>query len=184
MTKHKNNARELLLNLMLEIVRKEGATRLTYDNLVAKSNLTRGGIMYHFPSKQSMLEGLVNHYVALDMKRTTERWNLYGSTPDGLLKAEIECAMEANTSEQNLASALLPVIATNPALLDDVRSQVRARYDMLHDTKMGFERAALVLMALDCFEMSKAFGIEMMNAKQRKKFLTFLLKLSESKESL
>lgn len=36
---------------------------------------------------------------------------------------------------------------------------------------MGFERAALIAMALDCFGMSQAFGMHLMSDQKRKKLM-------------
>jgi AcrR family transcriptional regulator len=174
MTRHKDNAHERLLGAMLEIVRDEGAAALTYDSVVARSGLTRGGVMYHFPSKQAMLQGLVDYYMQQELQNVTDKWEKYGKTPDGLLKAEIEVSLEASPKDQLVTASLLPIVIENPKMMLEVRKVVEERYKALDQTSLGFEKAALVLLAIDAFEMSKAFGFTLLPDKKRKQLLKFL----------
>lgn len=184
MAKHKENAREKLLAAMFQIVQEQGANYLTYDNLVSKSGLTRGGVMYHFPSKKSMLQGLVDHYMSSGLNQVEARWEKFGKTPDTMLKAEIEVMLEMNMKDREAPSVLLPVIINNPEMIGNIRKIVEQRYKVLEQTKMGFERAALIAMALDCFGMSQAFGMHLMSDQKRKKLLSYMLRLVDQKETL
>lgn len=184
MARHKDNARERLMGCMMDIVRDEGAGALTYDNLVAKSGLTRGGILYHFPSKESMLQGLVDHFMRQELGKVEERWEKHGKTPDGLLKAEIECALEADDKDQQISVSLLPVVIQNPAMMKEIQQIVEERYKNLDQTSVGFEKAALTLLVIDAFEMSKAFGFTLLSEKKRKQVLKLLYALVEGKKSL
>jgi AcrR family transcriptional regulator len=184
MAKHKDNARERLMSCMMDIVRDEGAGALTYDNLVAKSGLTRGGILYHFPSKDSMLQGLVDDYIRQEVEKVEARWEKHGKTADGLLKAEIECALEADDKDQQINVSLLPVVIQNPAMMKEIQQIVEERYQNLDQTSIGFEKAALTLLVVDAFEMSKAFGFTLLSEKKRKQILKFLYALVEGKKTL
>ena len=53
-------ARQVILDAARHIVRERGAGSLTYEELVKQSGLTRGGITYHFPTKDVLLRELVS----------------------------------------------------------------------------------------------------------------------------
>ena len=55
------HARAAILAAAEEIVKDIGAANLTYDELVRRSGITRGGITYHFPTKDGLLRALVEH---------------------------------------------------------------------------------------------------------------------------
>jgi AcrR family transcriptional regulator len=61
------HARAAILAAAEEIVKDIGAANLTYDELVRRSGITRGGITYHFPTKDGLLRALVEHDL--------QRWN-------------------------------------------------------------------------------------------------------------
>jgi AcrR family transcriptional regulator len=182
MTKHKDNAREKLMRAMLDIVGDEGAAALTYDSLVARSGLTRGGVMYHFPSKESMLQGLVEHYMQQELGKVQARWESYGKTVDGLLRAELECAREADQNDQHVSVSLLPVILQSPAMMANIRHVVEGRYTQLDEATAGFEQAAIALLVIDAFEMSKAFGFNLMPEHKRQAILKRLLRQVDEEE--
>ena len=48
-------AREKILAAARQIVERDGAGALTFDELVRESGITRGGITYHFPTKEDLL---------------------------------------------------------------------------------------------------------------------------------
>ncbi len=52
-------AREKILSAARHSVERDGAGALTVDELVRESGITRGGITYHFPTKEDLLRGLL-----------------------------------------------------------------------------------------------------------------------------
>ena len=53
------HAYDRILAAARQIVEREGAGALTFDELVRESGITRGGITYHFPTKEDLLRGLL-----------------------------------------------------------------------------------------------------------------------------
>src|SRR4026207_987505 len=52
-------ARERILSAARQIVEREGAGALTFDELVRESGLTRGGITDRYPTKEGLLRALL-----------------------------------------------------------------------------------------------------------------------------
>ena len=52
-------AKEKILAAARQIVERDGAGALTFDELARESGITRGGITYHFPTKEDLLRGLL-----------------------------------------------------------------------------------------------------------------------------
>jgi AcrR family transcriptional regulator len=57
-------ARAKVLEAARRIVETRGAGHLTFDELAAESGVTRGGITYHFPTKEALLKGLIEADIA------------------------------------------------------------------------------------------------------------------------
>jgi len=53
MSRHTENARERIIDVPEQVVIQNGARHLTFDALVAKSAVSRGGLLYHFPDKET-----------------------------------------------------------------------------------------------------------------------------------
>jgi len=92
------HARAAILAAAEEIVKDIGAANLTYDELVRRSGITRGGITYHFPTKDGLLRALVEHDL--------QRWN------DCLADKRAACDAAAIPVRSPVVADLLAYIAS------------------------------------------------------------------------
>src|SRR5699024_10630292 len=59
----RESKREKILQAAVAVVQRDGVTALTYESVAAESGLTKGGLLYHFPSREDMVNAL-HTYVA------------------------------------------------------------------------------------------------------------------------
>ncbi|GAB4214192.1 MAG: TetR/AcrR family transcriptional regulator [Roseiflexaceae bacterium] len=59
------NAREEILRAAEQLVAREGVKRLTIESVATEAGLSRGGVLYHFPSKEALIQGMVARLVDL-----------------------------------------------------------------------------------------------------------------------
>ena len=50
-----------ILDAAVRVIQREGVTAVTFDSVAAEAELTRGGIMYHFPSREDLLAAIHQH---------------------------------------------------------------------------------------------------------------------------
>jgi len=53
--------RTQILDAALRVVERDGVTALTYESLAEETELTKAGLVYHFPSREALLDGLQQH---------------------------------------------------------------------------------------------------------------------------
>lgn len=100
----RTSKRDSILQAALHVVETDGVTAVTYESVAAASGLTKGGLLYHFPSKDALVLALHEHLA--------ERWdhemiNVLGKDPD-----------EATQDERVAAYARVSArSATGPELL-------------------------------------------------------------------
>ena len=56
-------ARDRILEAAERVVAEVGAARLTLDVVAQAAGVSKGGLLYHFPSKESLLGALAQRYV-------------------------------------------------------------------------------------------------------------------------
>ncbi|WP_300342506.1 TetR/AcrR family transcriptional regulator [Nesterenkonia sp.] len=56
--------RDEILAAAKRVVQREGVTTLTYESVAAEAGLTKGGLLYHFPSREDLLLALHTHVAA------------------------------------------------------------------------------------------------------------------------
>jgi AcrR family transcriptional regulator len=109
------HARHAVLEAAEAIVKDIGAANLTYDELVRRSGITRGGITYHFPTKESLLQALVEHDLqrwraCIDDQRSRQ------SGPAADLQAHIESGCEPDDEASRLCAGLLSATVSSKDL--------------------------------------------------------------------
>lgn len=60
-----------ILEAAKRVVQREGVTTLTYESVATEAGLTKGGLLYHFPSREALLLKL-HEYVAAQWERCLE----------------------------------------------------------------------------------------------------------------
>ncbi|ASU57692.1 TetR/AcrR family transcriptional regulator [Nocardiopsis dassonvillei] len=53
--------RTQILDAAFRVVQRDGVRALTYESVAAETGLTKGGLLYHFPSRESLLQALHEH---------------------------------------------------------------------------------------------------------------------------
>ncbi|WP_120006679.1 TetR/AcrR family transcriptional regulator [Nesterenkonia muleiensis] len=59
----RESKREAALEAAKRVVQRDGVTALSYEAVAAEAELTKGGLLYHFPSRENLLLAL-HEYVA------------------------------------------------------------------------------------------------------------------------
>jgi AcrR family transcriptional regulator len=114
-------ARQVILDAARRIVREQGAGKLTFDGLVQESGVTRGGITYHFATKQVLLRALLE----ADMEQWCELEASY--RPQSMtghaaeLLADIRCHTAHNDDRRRFVAGMVSAVTHDRTLLDPVR---------------------------------------------------------------
>jgi len=53
--------RSKILDAAVRVIHRDGVTGITFDSVAAESGVTRGGMMYHFPSREALVQALHQH---------------------------------------------------------------------------------------------------------------------------
>lgn len=59
MSQKAKEKREILIKSAIQLLQEEGINALTLDAVAKKANTSKGGLLYHFPNKQALIEGVV-----------------------------------------------------------------------------------------------------------------------------
>jgi len=122
-------SKEKVLQAAERIVQRQGAGNLTYDQLVKESGVTRGGITYHFPTKDLLLRAL--------MERDMQQWEAMEKSLrpriDNQEAADLIGSMRAMTrtsdEQRRFVAGMLSAITHDQELLEPIREMNRERYE-------------------------------------------------------
>lgn len=60
----RSSSRTDILDAALRVVDAVGGADITYDSVAREAGLTKAGLMYHFPSKDALMIGVIEHVIA------------------------------------------------------------------------------------------------------------------------
>jgi len=99
------DTRERILVAMRALLARGGTTAATLENVAAEAGISKGGLLYHFPSKQDLYRAL------LTRTRDSVTAELVGhDTRDGVVRAYLEYTAPRDEEERGFVSALLDAI--------------------------------------------------------------------------
>lgn len=111
----RRGSREAILDAAEALIRESGVNRMTLDAVAARAGLSKGGLLYNFPSKDALLRGMIERFV--------ETLNAPSEGPVAARVAEVRLQKLASQPEDQRASnSMLAAIVENPSLLDPIRA--------------------------------------------------------------
>jgi len=128
------------------LILREGASRFTLDAVAREADVSKGGLLYHFPSKHTLIEALVQGMVsAFDtlLENADQRDGRAGSFTRAYLRA----------SEQDdsgaLSAGVAAAVAQNPAQLEPLREAYTRWQARLESDGIDRVDATIVRLATD-----------------------------------
>lgn len=170
--------RPQLLDAALDLVAEEGVSALTYDALSARTGVSKGGLLYHFPSKDALLDALTERLIdryAEARRATTED---LPPSPSRELKGYAIASLH-NRSKSDGASARLKMSGVWNRRAGKAYYASRFR-EMA--AGMNRDRAAIVHLAVEGLWYMELAGVSPFTAMERRKVVMLLLRLADGGE--
>jgi AcrR family transcriptional regulator len=173
-------ARERILDAAEKLVVRDGAGHLTLDAVAQTAGVSKGGLLYHFRTKDALLAGMIDRHVGLlEARCAVERAGLPPTCESSEIKAWIVGVLEAQPEREEVGAALFAAAANNPALLDGVRRRYAEHVQRLEALGDSFGRAAVILLAVDGLMLGEAWRITPFTPGQRARIVAELLRLAD-----
>jgi len=165
--------RSRLLDAAAALIAENGFRALTLEAVAQRAGTTKGGLLYHFRSKEALIAALVSDLLGRFVAR------LAAARGDGrpALLAYVEASLgKPKVVGPRLGTALLSAMTTDPRLAAPLRqhyAELRAALP-----RAEFERAAQVLLATDGLWILELVGLSPFTAAERRRIVRSLAALA------
>jgi AcrR family transcriptional regulator len=161
-----------LLDGAYRVLLRDGPERLTLDAVVRETGRSKGGVLYHFPTKDALIAGMVGHIHDRFDAAVEARWEAAGDrSPGSWLRAYLAVSVAPDPDNAALLPALLPVIAANLALLDIARERAVQTQARIAADGVDPAIATVVRLAADGLGMDDLFGFAPLGDDLRRRVL-------------
>jgi len=163
----RGNCRKEILDAAQMVVMEAGAGHMSLDMVAKKAGVSKGGLMYHFPTKESLLKAMLVRMIEEFYARREEKKKTIRKPEGRLFKAGVLATMERDQRTDRMGLAILAVAAHDPQLLEPLRSAHAGHLKELENGDMKFERAALISLASDGLMLQELLGVSSYSPEQK-----------------
>lgn len=176
MTTNKANSRERILAAAAELARNAGPGSLSLDAIAQQAGVSKGGLLYNFPSKAKLLQGLVEKHLA-EMERALDEAAAGG---EPLLLAYLRLVERSSAEERPPAAWIFSAIVEDPDFLEPInqfRRRLLARLRAETNDTAGVLVAFFAMEGLHCM---KLFDDTLIEADERRLLIERVRALAEN----
>ena len=115
-------SRQLIIQAALSVIARDGANKLTIDAIAKEAEISKGGVLHHFRTKQAVLVALLDNqrvHFGHFAREFLEGEGKYSSEP--ALAMQISVLREASKQPHSVALAILGAISEQPSLVEGVK---------------------------------------------------------------
>ncbi len=143
-------SRERILASSVRVALRDGVSAMTLDAVAREAGVSKGGLLYHFASKDELIAAMLQHHAAR-IQKTVESRMAADPNPQGRwFRALMQTIDGCEGGDPVIPEmprfmiAMLAASATNPKLLDPVRERLKTvREQLLEEGPNGMRQLAL-----------------------------------------
>lgn len=169
-----------LLDAAEIIVRRDGSSSLTLDAVAAEAGVSKGGLLYHFPSKDALIAAMVERMVDRASVAHENAMLADSAGPGSWTRAWVRTSVSGDGPSVNdtTAAGLLAAVATHPALADPMRARYSEWRGKAEADGLPGEVASIVMLAADGLWMADVLGLSAPTGPERGRIIAALMALA------
>jgi AcrR family transcriptional regulator len=144
------SSRERILASSVQVALRDGVSAMTLDAVAKEAGVSKGGLLYHFASKDELIAAMLQHHANRIQKAVEARMAADENPRGRWFRALIQTIHGGGGADPVVADmprfliAMLAASATNPRLLDPIRERLKGvRENLLEEGPNGLRQVAL-----------------------------------------
>ncbi|GCE29642.1 TetR family transcriptional regulator [Dictyobacter alpinus] len=165
-----------------ELILTQGVAHLTLEAVAKKAGVSKGGLLHHYPSKEALISGLVNH---LDRQFDEELQHVLAAEqpePGSWLRAYIRTSLQMESEMLEQGVGLLATLATNPELLAPFQQSFARYQQQAQQAGIDPVMGTIIRLAVDGLWLSDLFHLTPPVGDLREQVVAKLIEMSRTTE--
>jgi len=178
--RRKRDSRESILQAAEEIVARRGPAHLTLETAASEAKVSKGGLFYHFRSKEALLEAMIRRSMELlESEHVKVAESLTGER-NGKLKANIIGTLRHLEGQRPVLTAVIAAIANDPKLVEPMRESIRKEFQELSkDLTLRTEDIAILFLASQVLLLMELLNLSFLTPSQVRRVTQRMLQMVE-----
>jgi AcrR family transcriptional regulator len=181
------DARTRILDAAEVIVRARGVTGLTLDGAARQAGVSKGGLLYHFASKEALLDALLKRLASFIQEDFAAGVAEQPPGPGRVARAMLTWALglpqdQADERCDRAAAVFLAAFHHDPALLDPVREQFARMREAVAQDGLPPGHGMAIMAAGDGLFMARIFNLYTLPDNERAAIHAALMRLIDGSQ--
>jgi AcrR family transcriptional regulator len=174
------STREAILRAADRVVVEEGVSGMTLEAVAREAGVSKGGLLYHFPSKEALIGGMIGRLIeGFEAALSRELRKGRGAGGGRWTRAYARASFAEDRWYLQVSAGLLAGVAEDPTLLDPLRRSFQDGQRWAERDGIDPAVATLVRLAADGLFFAELLGFAPPEGALRKQVLGALLSLTE-----
>ncbi|HLR03556.1 MAG TPA: TetR/AcrR family transcriptional regulator [Virgibacillus sp.] len=177
-----NETRSKILEAAAYIIQSKGILSFTLEAVAKQANVSKGGLLYHFPSKEALVAGMVEHlmknYIESIERNAKEDTSQHGRWTRSFIRG----SFEQSTPDKHMNAGLMAAAAVNRELLEPVQDAYDLWQKRINEDQLDPIDSTILRLAVDGLWFSEIFDLSPLEKDHRQRVLERLITLTK-KES-
>ncbi|MEV2276591.1 TetR/AcrR family transcriptional regulator [Nocardiopsis sp. NPDC049922] len=174
-----SNTRDRILDALQDILINEGYSAVTLEAVARAASVSKGGLLYHFPSKTALLTGLIDRLSAL----AEEEFREAREGDEGVVRVFLRTSLPQSPEERELYWAVIAALRGQEDLSEEAAGLVQRLFtrwgELLHEELTDPVLAEIILRAGDGLYMAAIAGLPQPDPELRQRMFDRLVEASD-----
>lgn len=163
----------------VELAQEVGPAHISLDAVAARAGLSKGGLLYSFPTKARLLEAVVEEYMKEHERAMKVQENLQQGEQNRVARAFVD-VYRVHSDDAPPGCGVLAALMENPDFMIPVRHYHRVLLNRMLDDASDTDIALIAYLALTGLECGKLLDCEVLSEKERHSVICRLEKILEA----
>lgn len=162
------NSRKIdILNAASKIVNERGIFNLTLEAVAEEAGFSKGGLLYHYPSKEALVRGMVEHLASNYREKIASNAEEDPVEKGKWTRAYVNVTFNQSQQNKNMNSVLLAAKAVDVNLLNPIRDVYKDWQYELENDGIDPTKATIIRLATDGVWLSELFDINQIGEEEK-----------------
>ena len=169
-----------LLEAASLVVKEKGVSALTLEAVAKQANVSKGGLLYHYPNKEALLKAMVVH-LDENFERAIAKQIEQSEGRITWLEAYVAMSFDPQHSQIAESAGMLAAIANDLSLLEPLAERYQVLQQQLEASDLDSGLANIIRLAADGLWFTELFKLSPLTEEKRSRVLAALLTLIKEK---
>jgi AcrR family transcriptional regulator len=155
------STQDKIIDAAMAVVREQGVARLTIDEAARAAGVSKGGVLYHFKSKDDLIGAMVTRLIDQCEALQQHHYDQLPAEPNRWAKAALLAAFDpGGPARDPVGGALLAAVTVNRELVRPLDDKAKEWVKRIRSDSPDPELAMLVTLAMDGLWLHDMVGLQ------------------------